>query len=155
MARRSPAWILKKQMPKYYTPEEIQRFESDRKYLDEYRHMLWDQLESMYPAWVNGTPAQEGMNAMVKAEYEERIKDPELRKKLMPDFRVGCRRVTPSDTYLEAIQAENAEIVFDKISHITKDGVVTVDGKEYKGDVLVCATGELKWRNLISFSINF
>jgi cation diffusion facilitator CzcD-associated flavoprotein CzcO len=139
--QRSPAWILKKRMPVYYTAEEIQKFESDRKYLDEYRNMMWDQLESMYPAWVNGSQAQTMMNEMVKAEYEERIKDPELRKKLTPDFRVGCRRVTPSDTYLEAIQAENAEIVFEKISHITKEGIVTVDGKEHKADILVCATG--------------
>lgn len=125
----------------YYTPEEIKRFETDPEYLEQYYHTLWDQLESMYPAWVNESEAQKGLNAMVKAEYEERIKDPVLREKLTPDFRVGCRRVTPSDTYLEAIQAPNAEIVFEKISHITKDGIVTVDGKEYKADVLVCATG--------------
>lgn len=46
--QRSPAWILKKHKPKYYTPEEIARFENDREHLDKYRNDLWDELESMY-----------------------------------------------------------------------------------------------------------
>ena len=29
------------------------------------------------------------------------VKDPELAKKLIPTYPIGCKRITPSDTYLK------------------------------------------------------
>jgi cation diffusion facilitator CzcD-associated flavoprotein CzcO len=69
------------------------------------------------------------------------IKDPELRAKLTPTFRLGCKRVLRSNTYYPALAADNVDLVTDPISRVTAEGVVTSDGVEHPVDVIVVATG--------------
>ena len=77
----------------------------------------------------------------VKLFMEERLKgNPELMEKLIPDYPVGCRRLTPGVGYLEALQAENAKCCFSPIKRITEKGIVTDEGEE-EFDLIVCATG--------------
>ena len=66
--------------------------------------------------------------------------DPELIKKFIPSWRVGCRRLSPGEGYLEALQAPNAEYTWDTIQRITEKGIVTSAG-EIELDAIVCATG--------------
>lgn len=58
-----------------------------------------------------------------------------------PRFPPGCRRITPGDAFLEAIQKPNAELVLKGVTAITEDGLIDDDGHERKVDVIVCATG--------------
>ncbi len=71
----------------------------------------------------------------------QNIKDPELRKKLTPDYNVGCKRIIASDRFYEEIQKPNAHLITDGIEKIEPEGVRTSDGKLHKLDVLVLATG--------------
>ena len=74
--------------------------------------------------------------------YLDYIKDPELKKKLTPDYNLGCTRIPKSDkNYYEAVQLPNAHIVKGQITSIVPDGVVMADGTQVKLDVLVYATG--------------
>ena len=70
-----------------------------------------------------------------------KVKDPELRRKLTPDYPIGCKRLLLSETWLDAITKPNADIVFDGIERITADGVKTRDGKTYPADAIVFGTG--------------
>jgi len=38
---------------------------------------------------------------LVKKEMQKIIKDPVLEEKLIPKYFMGCKRITPSDHYLE------------------------------------------------------
>jgi len=38
---------------------------------------------------------------LVKKEMQKIIKDPVLEEKLIPKYSMGCKRITPSDHYLE------------------------------------------------------
>lgn len=69
------------------------------------------------------------------------VRDPELREKLTPDYKVGCRRLIFSDGFYEAIQAPQAELVTEGIERIEAGGVRTRDGRLHEIDVLVLATG--------------
>ena len=70
------------------------------------------------------------------------IKDPELKRKLTPDYNLGCTRIPKSDrNYYEAVQLPNAHIVKGEIARIVPDGVVMADGTQVALDVLVYATG--------------
>ena len=71
----------------------------------------------------------------------ESIKDPELRKKLTPNYNVGCKRIIASDRFYEEIQKPNAHLITEGIQKIEPEGIRTVDGKLHKLDVLVLATG--------------
>lgn len=66
--------------------------------------------------------------------------NPDLVEKLIPRTAIGCRRLSPGDGYLEAMQEPNAEWCFDEIKKITKTSIVT-DGDEQEFDLIVCATG--------------
>ena len=33
--------------------------------------------------------------------YDSQIQDPKLREKMIPNYEIGCKRITPSDTYLK------------------------------------------------------
>lgn len=66
--------------------------------------------------------------------------DEELAKEFIPKWRVGCRRLTPGEGYLEALQAKNCNYTWSPIERITPKGIVTKDG-ECEFDAIVCATG--------------
>jgi len=69
------------------------------------------------------------------------IKDPELRRKLTPSYRAGCKRILNSDTYYRGIANPRTEVVTDAIARFTPRGIVTADGTERELDVVVFATG--------------
>ena len=69
------------------------------------------------------------------------VEDPELRRKLRPQHPFGCKRPLLSNDYYAAFNRPNLELVTDAIERITKDAVVTVDGKTRRVDTLILATG--------------
>lgn len=69
------------------------------------------------------------------------IKDKNLRKKLKPNYQVGCKRVIVNTTFYKGIQKDNAHLITDGIERITEKGIVTKDGKLHELDVLVLSTG--------------
>ena len=84
-----------------------------------------------------GAPAEKAATINLR----QAIKDPDLRAKVTPTFRLGCKRVLRSNTYYPALAADNVDLVTDPISRITPDGVVTGDRVEHPVDVIVVATG--------------
>jgi cation diffusion facilitator CzcD-associated flavoprotein CzcO len=73
--------------------------------------------------------------------YRTQVHDPELRRKLTPDYGIGCKRPSVSNTYLKTFNRPDVELVTDPIERITAGGVRTVDGRERQADVLILATG--------------
>lgn len=76
-----------------------------------------------------------------KRHINKYIKDPELRRKLTPTFKLGCKRVLLSNNYYQALAQPNLEVVTDGIQKFTKDSVVTNDGKSRKIDAVILGTG--------------
>lgn len=69
------------------------------------------------------------------------IKDPELRRKLTPSYRAGCKRILNSDTYYRGIANPKTQVITEGIARMTPTGIVTTDGVEHPVDVVVYATG--------------
>lgn len=67
--------------------------------------------------------------------------DPELTKKVWPDYTFGCKRVLFSSAWIETLREPHVELVTDPISEITADSVRTSTGSERKADALIWATG--------------
>jgi cation diffusion facilitator CzcD-associated flavoprotein CzcO len=72
---------------------------------------------------------------------EQQVPDPELRRKLTPSYRMGCKRVALSDDYYLALGRANAEVVTEGIAEFRERSIVAADGAEYPVDVAVFATG--------------
>ena len=76
-----------------------------------------------------------------KKYLEVSVKDPALRAKLTPDYRMGCKRILPTNDYYPALQRPNVELVTDGIAEVRAHGIVTRDGTEHAVDAIVLATG--------------
>jgi cation diffusion facilitator CzcD-associated flavoprotein CzcO len=69
------------------------------------------------------------------------VKDRDLRRKLTPNYRAGCKRILNSDTYYRGIAHPHTRVITEGIARMTADAIVTTDGKEHPVDVVVFATG--------------
>ena len=75
-------------------------------------------------------------------EYlESSVEDPELREKLRPTYRPGCKRLVVSPDFYQNIQKPNAELVTENIECVEPEGIRTVDGQLHELDVIVISTG--------------
>lgn len=83
----------------------------------------------------------EKLEALAARHMRKAIADPELRAKLTPSYRPGCKRLLISNDYYPALQQPNVTIETDKIIEVRPHGVVTADGVEHEVDAIVFGTG--------------
>ncbi|GAA1920428.1 NAD(P)/FAD-dependent oxidoreductase [Nocardioides lentus] len=106
-----------------------------------YRTAIYWGRECYVPAFTKEPRLAAPAKALALANIRRAISDPELRAKVTPDYRIGCKRILISNAYYPALAADHVELVTDRIARVTPTGVVTADGTEREIDVLVVATG--------------
>ena len=74
-------------------------------------------------------------------QYLAAAEDPELRRKLTPDYEPMCKRLIISRDFYPTLQKQHVELVTEGIDHLEARGAVTKDGQLHELDVLVLATG--------------
>jgi cation diffusion facilitator CzcD-associated flavoprotein CzcO len=106
-----------------------------------YRNVIYWLLEAR-AAGFNGHPLLMKLASRVAlAHMERQVTDPELRRKLTPDYVMGCKRVLISGDYYPALTRDNVEVNTTGISAVTEHGVVDADGVEHEADVIIYGTG--------------
>ena len=91
--------------------------------------------------------------ATFKKLLETKVKDPELRRKLTPNYPMGCKRQLVSDVFYDAMVRPNVDVIDTPIDRITEDGVVTKDGAHRKLDAIIFGTGFKPTQYLTPMSI--
>ena len=81
------------------------------------------------------------LRAAGRWQITKAIKDPELRRKVMPADEIGCKRMMLTDEWYPTLTRANVSLVDDPIREVTPSGIRTDDGTERLADVLVLATG--------------
>ncbi len=79
----------------------------------------------------------------VRAWMRRQVRDPKTADKLVPDYGLGCKRPTISNTYLHAFNRDNVRLVTKPIDRICAAGIVTTDGVVHEVDTIILATGFL------------
>ncbi|MFN2538941.1 MAG: flavin-containing monooxygenase [Mycobacteriales bacterium] len=69
------------------------------------------------------------------------VVDPELRAKVTPDYKLGCKRVLLSNTWYPMLSRDHVDLVTDPIARITETGLVTSTGQVVDVDVILLGTG--------------
>ena len=69
------------------------------------------------------------VTSISKLQAWVQVRDKTLRKKLRPDFPIGCKRILLTNLWLPALARPNVEVVDGAIAEITESGVRTVDGR--------------------------
>lgn len=71
----------------------------------------------------------------------ETTSDPVLRRKLIPTFEFGCRRMLLSSEFYPSLTNKNIDIIQSGLQSVTQHGVVDKDGNEYDVDAIILCTG--------------
>ena len=139
--QRTPQWVIPRPNTPY-SEEERARFRADPAALEELvRELRAKTLEGYAAAVIDiDSPELAEIDRMCR-ENLATVRDPELRRRLTPDYRPACKRLVISDDFYKAIQHPNAELVTARVERIEPKGVRTADGVLHELDVLVLATG--------------
>jgi cation diffusion facilitator CzcD-associated flavoprotein CzcO len=82
---------------------------------------------------------------LCKTNLHLQIRDKELRRRLTPDYDIGCKRPTFSNSYFRTFTKPHVHLQSDGIDHVVGDGIVNADGSKTEIDTLVLATGFDLW----------
>ena len=78
---------------------------------------------------------------MGRRNLERQVRNPQKRRKLMPSYEFGCKRLLMSNTYYRALDRPNADVVTTGIAEIRPGSIVDGEGVERPTDVLILGTG--------------
>ncbi|GHD21135.1 flavin-containing monooxygenase [Nocardiopsis kunsanensis] len=85
------------------------------------------------------------VEALGRSNINRSTDDPDLRAKLTPDFRAGCKRILMSNEYYPALARPNVDVVTDGIVEVRANSVVTRDASgeetEHEVDTIILGTG--------------
>ncbi|KAL5050819.1 hypothetical protein BDW71DRAFT_203538 [Aspergillus fruticulosus] len=124
-----------------YTEEQKRKFRENPAELFRLRKTVEHGFNKQFLTFLRDSADQEAAYKGFKETMQKRLKNnPSLCEKLIPSWQVGCRRITPGDGYLEALQEPNVSVEFNPILEITETGIRTSNSTE-EFDIIVCATG--------------
>jgi cation diffusion facilitator CzcD-associated flavoprotein CzcO len=138
--QRTASWVAPK--PDREIPSDAQSLFRKRPGVQKFaRTAIYWVLETMALGYVVEPRINKIREVFATRFLERKVRDPELRKKLTPNFRLGCKRILISNDYYDTLQRDNVELVTDGIVEIKPHSIVTKDGKERPVDVIIYATG--------------
>jgi cation diffusion facilitator CzcD-associated flavoprotein CzcO len=138
--QRTPAWVIPKWNPS--VPRWRQAL---------YRHQPWLQAlvrrvsylrhEVMALAFTRAPILLKALELLPRALLRWQVRDPALRARLTPSYRVGCKRVLLASDFYPALCRPDVHLHTHAIERIDAHGVVAADGTHTALDVLVACTG--------------
>ena len=150
---KTPTWITAGFAQKFagenggnfrYTDKQKKEFTENPELFLKYSKMIESELNQRFKFILKNTKeaaaAKEfAANEMAtKLNGNERIMDAMIPK----NFSVGCRRPTPGNGFLEALNRDNVHVFTNgPIQKVVPEGFVDGDGKTHEVDMIICATG--------------
>ncbi|MFU8763640.1 MAG: flavin-containing monooxygenase [Haliea sp.] len=138
--QRSANWIMPRGKKPYSERQQrlYRRFPLLITLLRKWQNALMGQVEH---AVTLGHKRMDQFENVAKKFIDRTISDPELRRKLTPDSRYGCKRGLVSDDFYPALNRDNVELVAAGLQAVTPTGLVTTDGREIDVDIIIYCTG--------------
>ncbi len=147
---RSPVWITTGFGAKHagpggtnfkYSEEQLKQFNEDPAAYDKYCREIEGELNKRFNLMHLNSNDQKKSRDLIANLMKEQLNNEKLAARLVPDFALGCRRMTPGSGYLESLSKENVEVIHQSVVRLTETGVVDDTGAEHQVDAVVCATG--------------
>jgi cation diffusion facilitator CzcD-associated flavoprotein CzcO len=139
--QRTPQWVFPAANPHYsrLTKSVLSRWPA----LNMLGYRFWQGCfeRLLAPAVVKPCWQRRLITALCRCNLRLSVQDPELRRRLTPDYQPMCKRQVFAGRYYKAIQKPGVHLVSEAIDHVEPRGVVTADGTLHELDLLVLATG--------------
>lgn len=140
VVQRSAPWILPK-MDKSYRPSANRIFARVPATQLAGRFGWWAFLEAGCFGFVGHDWVLAPLAAAARAQLRRQVRDPELRAKLTPDYRMGCKRILLSSEWYPTLSRSNVSVRTDPVVNVTETGLEFADGSSAELDVLIFGTG--------------
>ncbi|MFE9424901.1 flavin-containing monooxygenase [Kitasatospora sp. NPDC006697] len=138
--QRTPAWVLPK-VDRTISELEKRIHRAVPATTALRRAALFAARELQVDAFVRRPGLLKLVQRMAERHLAQQVKDPALRAKLTPDYRIGCKRILLSQSYYPALAAGNTEVVAAGLREVRGSTLVAADGTETEADVIVFGTG--------------
>ncbi len=137
--QRTPPWVLPRANPAL-TERWRRCLARSPRLMGLARGAVFSLLESFHLGFRHPA-AMKLVERRARAHLERQISDPELRAKLTPGYRLGCKRVLGSDRWYPTLCQENVEVVTHGIRELSESGIVDGDGLHHEVDTIIFGTG--------------
>ncbi|MFJ9853431.1 flavin-containing monooxygenase [Streptomyces sp. NPDC101150] len=105
------------------------------------RQLLWGIRELQVSAFTK-RPNELGLiETIAKSHMRKVIKDPAMRARLTPDYRIGCKRILLSNSWYPALAEPNVDLVSSGLTEVRGNTLVASDGTETEADAIIFGTG--------------
>ncbi len=138
--QRTAPWVIPRN-DRAYTRLEKLAFQHVPGLQSVYRTAIYWGREMYVPAFTRHPKLALPAKKMALGNIGKAISDPELRRKVTPDYQIGCKRILISNDWYPALARDNVDLVTDGIARVTQTGIVTADGTEREVDAIIVATG--------------
>jgi cation diffusion facilitator CzcD-associated flavoprotein CzcO len=105
------------------------------------RGLLWGIRELQVQAFTRHPEELGLVERFARLNMARAVKDPALRARLTPDYRIGCKRILLSSEYYLALARPNVDVVASGLAEVRGSTVVGADGSEAEVDAIVFGTG--------------
>lgn len=105
------------------------------------RLLKYIQHESRALAFTVFPPLMQTMHLSFRRHLARGIADPALRRRLVPDYPLGCKRILISNDFYPALARPNVAVVDAGIREVTADALITEDGQRHEVDAIILGTG--------------
>ncbi|MES2885353.1 MAG: NAD(P)/FAD-dependent oxidoreductase [Pseudomonadota bacterium] len=138
--QRTPPWIIGK--PDRPVSEGAQRLFKKLPFVQSMlRNTIYLVLEARAFGFVVNPRLMAIDDRMARKHLARQVKDPALRKKLTPDYKIGCKRVLISNDYYPAVAKPNVALVTEGIQQVKAHSVIDGNGVEREVDAIIFGTG--------------
>ena len=138
--QRTPPWILPK------PDRDVSAFERRLFRLLPFtqrlfRNAIYWLMESRVVGFKRNSRIMPFAQRVARAHIRRQVADPALRRKVTPDYAIGCKRILISNDYYPAISKSHVDVITDAIAEVRPHGIVTADGSEREVDAIIFGTG--------------
>jgi cation diffusion facilitator CzcD-associated flavoprotein CzcO len=138
--QRTPPWVLPHRNRRISDGERAlyRRIPAAQRFV---RGLVYWSRELFVTGMLRNTKTLEGMAKLARKHIADQVPDPELRAKVTPDYKPGCKRLLPSNDWYPALSQPNVEVVTEKVIEVRPHSIVTADGVEHEVDTIIFGTG--------------
>ena len=141
MFQRSAAWVLPR-MAREISRRRRRVFQRFPILMRLYRRYLWLLMDVVGVLSLREGGFMNKRTTRVALDHlEASVVDETVRRKLTPEYTMGCKRRIVSDDYLSTFNRSNVHLVTDAITSIDERGIYDATGTHHKMDIIIEATG--------------
>ena len=138
--QRTPAWVMPRR-DAAISPLMKKAYRAMPWLMSLTRARIYSLLESRAFAFTRAPKLLRAAEWFGRRLIRQQVKDPELQRRLTPDYAAGCKRILLSDEYYPAFNRPNVALESCAVAEVTERGVVTPDGRTVECDAIVWCTG--------------